>query len=114
MKKRGDALRFVAVSATVRGSSVGSNSSQVPNIDDVARWIGSKEHIKSQEHDEENQPMPRVEYDDIEQMPKARVFKVGFCCVRLTDSLATNTALSPSRCTPSVSMHLTSLRLAAG
>ncbi|BEI86620.1 hypothetical protein CcaverHIS002_0609070 [Cutaneotrichosporon cavernicola] len=67
MKKRGDGLRFVAVSATV------------PNIDDVARWIGSKEQGKSQVRNEDgdDEPMPPVEYDDIEQMPKARVFKFG-------------------------------------
>ncbi|BEJ12848.1 hypothetical protein CspHIS471_0300220 [Cutaneotrichosporon sp. HIS471] len=67
MKKRGDGLRFVAVSATV------------PNIDDVARWIGSKEQSKSQVRngDDDDEPMPPVGYDDIEQMPRARVFKFG-------------------------------------
>ncbi|GMK57874.1 hypothetical protein CspeluHIS016_0407080 [Cutaneotrichosporon spelunceum] len=66
MKKRGDGLRFVAVSATV------------PNIDDVARWIGSKKQAKPSEQTEEDELMsPSAEDDDIEQMPKARVFKFG-------------------------------------
>lgn len=54
-KSRGDAVRFVAVSATV------------PNIDDIARWIGSIYAPPSTERDNGN---------PVAHMPKARVFKV--------------------------------------
>lgn len=54
-KSRGDAVRFVAVSATV------------PNIDDIARWIGSTSAPPSSQRDNDN---------PVAHMPKARVFKV--------------------------------------
>lgn len=52
-----DRVRFVAVSASV------------PNIDDVARWIGSRKHA--------NEP-----FNDIESMPKAAVYTVRqYLCI---------------------------------
>lgn len=58
-KTRGDAVRFVAVSATV------------PNIDDIARWIGNSDAPHSTEQDSNN---------PVSHMPKARVFKVTTSC----------------------------------
>lgn len=58
-----------------------SCSSQVPNIDDVAGWIGNKQHPKtsqtSNHSGDGDEPIPPPEYDGIEQMPKALVFKVS-------------------------------------
>lgn len=54
-KSRGDAVRFVAVSATA------------PNIDDIARWIGNSIAPHTSDQDSNN---------PVAHMPKARVFKV--------------------------------------
>lgn len=56
MKGRGDAVRFVAVSATV------------PIIDDIARWIGGSNSLGTSKQDVA---------DPVGRMSKARVFKVS-------------------------------------
>lgn len=40
MKSLGSGIRFVAVSASVSAASRPITDSQVPNVEDVARWFG--------------------------------------------------------------------------
>jgi hypothetical protein len=89
MKTRGDHIRFIAVSASVRINIPDSNSTadvdQVPNVDDVARWLGRVQPPAANlgiyegggetgdGTDESAEEKPILSYND---MPQAKVFRV--------------------------------------
>lgn len=89
VKQNSEYIRLVALSATVSDSAAVSYEwtliDQVPNVDDVARWLGPGKSSASmsgtfgKEVDKEGSLAPSWSATTIDRMPKAHVHTVRLC-----------------------------------